>query len=146
MDDYPRDGHYSQSQRWNQDSQEMWVALYIVEIHMHTHGPSLKMSNYSAFQPIGMNSQPSHMTILCSDENVKFIRRKAPNYVLTMFKFCEQNKAKCGDQKRSLKSAMKKSYVCSLVQIGFTLGTNALEPNPWVFHGLVQKAKNHEVL
>jgi hypothetical protein len=42
---------------------------------------------------------------------------------------------------------MKKSYVCSLVQIGFSLGKNVLEPCPMrVFQWSYPKKKYLEVL
>ncbi len=46
----------------------MWDGPFMVEIQIH--GPSFRISNYSAFQLVGRNSQPWHMKIPSSDENV----------------------------------------------------------------------------
>ncbi len=36
----------------------------------------------------------------CKDKNVKFLGEKAPNFILTTFKFCKQNKGNCKDERR----------------------------------------------
>jgi hypothetical protein len=65
-------GDYSQSQRWNQNFQDMSVTF-------SNHGPSLKMSNCNAFEPEGNNSQPSHMRIPCSEKDVNFFGEQSHN-------------------------------------------------------------------
>jgi hypothetical protein len=58
----------------------------------------------------------------------KFLKRFLI-FVLRTFKFCEQNKRiKWGSKKKIW--AMRKSCADSLVQIEFTIRTNALEPWP----------------
>jgi hypothetical protein len=49
-------------------------------MEIQIHGPSFKMSNYSAFELVGRNSQPSHMKIPFSDENVNLIKKKRNPY------------------------------------------------------------------
>jgi hypothetical protein len=61
---------------------------------------NFRLSNYNIFQPVGNNSQPSHLKIPSNDKNVKFLGKKCSIHFFRMFKFCGQNKGDCGDQRR----------------------------------------------
>jgi hypothetical protein len=52
----------------NKIPKRLWDDPFVVKIQIH--GPFFRMSNYSAFQLVGRNSQPSHIKIPFSDENV----------------------------------------------------------------------------
>jgi len=100
--------------------------LYFLKFLIQFHGPSLKMFNYSAFQPTEMNSWLSHMKkIYRNDKIIKFLGEKSSILFSQHFDFV--NKIKEIVKIKEKNKAMWTSCVRSLVQIGFTLETNALE-------------------
>ncbi len=70
-------------------------------VDIHNHESYLRMFAYNVSQLVRRNSHFSHMKISCNDdENVKFFGNKIFNVLLTIFKFCGQNKKICEDQRR----------------------------------------------
>ncbi len=84
--DYLHDEDYSQLQGEIKNSQKMWVVLSMAEIQIH--GPSLRMSNNSAFQPI----RKIHNFHIWRSLEMKQMVERNPNFILTMLIFCSQNK------------------------------------------------------
>jgi hypothetical protein len=89
------------------------------------------MSNYNAIQLGGRNS---HMRIPCNDKNIELFFREKLSILFSQCAYFVDKTRKIvrieEEEEEEEEMNVKKSCVCSLVQIGFTSGTNALEPWP----------------
>jgi len=105
------------------------------------HGSSFQKSNYNTFKLIGRNSQPSHTKIPRSS----LIVMRILNFLKSNLQFYFHNFLNFVDKIREFmkikdeKIVIRKSCVCSLVQIRFTLGTMTLEPWPHEFFMILFK-------